>query len=327
MNARTFRDALSSFATGVTIVTTFELREDQSVLPVGMTASSFNSVSMDPPLILWSVTKSSLSAQTFRSAQHFSVHILASDQVELSNRFACRGTDKFAGVDYTWDRNNVPVIADVVTRFDCTTWNVVEGGDHWIIIGEVNNLVKLNKEPLVFSGGSYALASPLRSTPPATTASNPGPSPIDSLLLYNLSRAYHQMSQRFYRSVHSSGLSVPEWRILASLHSNARRKLPELAARTFIDPYVLLDMLIPMREAGLCDITGNIEQEHTKIEVTGTSSGHARVEHLFKLAHAQALSAVEDSGRAESNAEHPELDVLVSLLQKVITNTDESKTA
>ena len=91
-----FRSALSSFATGVTIRTTQDLNKE----PIGMTASSFNSVSMDPPLVLWSIAKSALSAPSFTDATFFAVHVLASDQAEISNKFAIKGEDKFSNINF-----------------------------------------------------------------------------------------------------------------------------------------------------------------------------------------------------------------------------------
>ena len=156
-DTREFRTALSGFSTGVTIVTSISDDGEK----VGMTASSFNSVSTEPPLILWSVTKSALSASVFRDAKYFSVHVLASDQIDLSNKFAQRGADKFAFVDHSQDSNGVPIISGSVSRFDCSSWAVHEGGDHWVIIGEVEGIARENKESLVFSEGSYATASPI----------------------------------------------------------------------------------------------------------------------------------------------------------------------
>jgi len=324
MDTRMLRDALSSFATGVTVVTT---TENNGALPIGMTASSFNSVSMDPPLVLWSVTKSALSAEIFRTAQYYAIHVLASDQVSLSNRFATRGMDKFDTVDYQLDANHIPCLSGVVTRFDCAAWNVVEGGDHWIIIGKVIRVEKNNKEPLVFSGGSYATASPLRAPTSLPEDTSVLRSPIDTMLLYNLSRAYHQMSQHFYHSVHDSGLSVPEWRILASLHSKAQRDLPDLAARTFIDAFVLVDMLLPMQEAGLCEVIGELHTENTELRICGTALGHSRVEHLFNLAKNQEQNALAGYQApaseldSDNTAQQRTLESLVSMLQKVISNT------
>jgi len=220
IDARDFRDALSSFATGVTIVTA----NDDDDAPVGMTASSFNSVSTDPPLILWSVTKTALSAPTFQKAEHFAVHVLASDQTDLSNKFAKSGADKFEGTAYSIDGNKVPIIEGCATRFDCKTWAVYEGGDHWIIVGEVLGLVTDKKEGLVFGGGSYAVASPLTTLNPHDTVDTGSEGLVEDMFFYHLSRAYHHMGHEFHRAVQDSGLTVAQWRILASLFELARQQ-------------------------------------------------------------------------------------------------------
>lgn len=157
IDARELRNALSTFATGVTIVTC----KDADGKPVGATASSFNSVSMDPPLILWSVTKSINSANAFINAKEFVINVLASDQVELSNGFARSGEDKFAGTDTEEGVGGVPMLKDCVTRFQCKAWATYDGGDHEIIVGEVVAMDSSDKEGLVFYRGGYAKAKRL----------------------------------------------------------------------------------------------------------------------------------------------------------------------
>jgi len=158
-DAREFRDALSAFATGVTIVTAKNADGES----VGMTASSFNSVSMDPPLVLWSVTKKAMSAPAFKDAQYFAIHVLGADQIDISNRFATSGADKFGDTNHTIDNNCVPIIPDCASRFDCKQYAVHDGGDHWIILGQVLNFERAKKQSLVFAGGSYATAWPIQS--------------------------------------------------------------------------------------------------------------------------------------------------------------------
>ncbi len=306
-NAREFRDALSAFATGVTIVTAVDATDK----PVGMTASSFNSVSMDPPLILWSVTKSSHGADAFKQAANFSVHILASDQMELSNQFAKTGSDKFSGTGFTLNTEGVPVLPQCVCRFDCSAWACYEGGDHWIIVGLVEALYRDNHEPLIFSRGSYATASPLRVKTDNISVESTGFSHVDNLLLYNLARAYRQMADQFHCVVQESGMSVPEWRILASLHGGAPRTLSELAVRTFIEPHVLTDMIDEMVEHGLCVCSGAGEA----ITVKGTAAGQEKVEHLFQLGSDQ-----ENAAMGENPSDN--LRQLITLLQSVISNTN-----
>jgi len=302
---RDMRDALSSFSTGVTIVTT----TDTENRPIGMTVSSFNSVSMEPPLILWSVTKSSLSAECYKDASRFAVHVLARDQVELSNQFARAETDKFANTKYHLDKNGVPVLSDCASRFDCSQWACYEGGDHWIIVGRVESLERNLAEPLVFSGGSYAVASPLQQSKPGTTEISAEQSPIDGLLIYNLSRAYRQLADQFHDCVRQTGLTVPQWRILASLHGGARREMPGLAVRTFIDPPILQDMIEKMQEDGLCSVSSS---GNTTL-VVATEYGEQR--HLFTLSIEQERSALGDGHTAD-------LQQLIDLLRTVIANTD-----
>lgn len=306
-DTREFRTALSGFSTGVTIVTA--IADDGE--KVGMTVSSFNSVSTDPPLILWSVTKAALSAPVFRDAKHFAVHVLATDQIGLSNQFAKSGADKFANVDFTQDSNNVPILKGCVARFDCSSWAVHEGGDHWVIIGEVQSIARENKEGLVFSDGSYATASPVRPVKAAATEQIDVESPIDNLLIYNLSRAYRQMSSQFHDSVRDSGLTIPAWRILASLYGGVSRDLPDLEARTFLDTEALSDSLVSLQQDGLCVVS---EAEGMK-RVTGTDDGHKRVEHLFSHGEELDKAAVGKSGEAG-------LQQLITQLAEVVRNTN-----
>ena len=153
---RAFRDALGSFATGVTIATT--LAPDGE--PVGVTASSFNSVSLDPPLVLWSLAKSAQSREAFTASGHFAVHVLAASQQDLSDRFARSGADKFSGLD--WDRGELgsPLFADFAARFECRTRHEYEGGDHVILVGEVVAFEAHDVPPLLFHAGSYARRRP-----------------------------------------------------------------------------------------------------------------------------------------------------------------------
>ncbi len=301
------REALSSFATGVTIITA----SDQDGNPCGMTASSFNSVSMNPPLILWSIGKNALSAPVFTTTELFAVHILHKDQIETSNAFAKSGTDKFSNVDYVISDQGVPHLSGVLTRFDCKTWSISDGGDHWVIIGEVLNLEKSKGEGLVFANGSYATANPI--IPHALNASEIQDldAPIENLLIYHLSRAYKQLSEQFHEAVLASGLSVAEWRILASLQGQARREFSDLVNRTFVDPANLNDLLVALQKEGLCSFKACDEESI----VWGTVKGNARVEHLFKLGSEQETSALGEAGKSG-------LSQLIAQLKEVVNNTN-----
>ena len=152
---RDLREALGTFATGVTIVTAWD---DAANEPVGVTASSFNSVSLDPPLVLWSIAKTALSAGVMTGGTPFAIHVLHAEQTKLANRFAKSGTDKFGPTDFTRADNGVPVLTHCVTRFDCSLHAVHEGGDHLIIVGYVDGITRTEGEALVFHEGQYSAA-------------------------------------------------------------------------------------------------------------------------------------------------------------------------
>lgn len=156
-----FRTALGIFPTGVTVVTT---RDDRGEA-VGLTVSSFNSVSMDPPLILWSIMRTSPSLALFEAAEHFAVNILADDQAEISNRFASPVADRFAGLDVTNGVGDVPLIGGSAAQFECANWNKVDGGDHLILIGRVLTFRGSDRSPLIFAKGRYETLGPVRDLP------------------------------------------------------------------------------------------------------------------------------------------------------------------
>jgi flavin reductase (DIM6/NTAB) family NADH-FMN oxidoreductase RutF len=152
--ARDFRDALGRFATGVTVVTT--TGPDG---PAGFTANSFASVSLDPPLVLWSPAKASSRFSLFANAKNYAIHILAAEQAELCNRFI-RGGQGFDGLDWTENEQGAPVIPGALARFDCCLHAAHDGGDHQIILGRVLHCTMRAGAPLIFSQGGYGAFNP-----------------------------------------------------------------------------------------------------------------------------------------------------------------------
>ena len=153
---RALRDAMRSLATGVVIVTT---RGDAGV-PVGLTVNSFNSVSLQPPLVLWSIRLEAPSLSAFRSHGAFAVNILAADQRELAERFAARIPDRFNGVSWSEGYEGVPVLGGCLAALECRSYARHPGGDHEIHLGEVVNLTNRPGVPLIFQGGRYAALDP-----------------------------------------------------------------------------------------------------------------------------------------------------------------------
>lgn len=151
--ARRFRDVLGRFASGVTVVTAMSGDE-----PVGMTCQSFCSVSLTPPLVLFCPSKTSRAWPRIHRAGRFCVNLLAADQQELSNQMAARGSDKYAGV--AWkpsSKTGSPVLEGTLGYVDCTVHAVHEAGDHYVVIGRVEELADHDRDqPLIFFDGAYA---------------------------------------------------------------------------------------------------------------------------------------------------------------------------
>ena len=151
------RSTLGSFATGVTVITA--LAPDGE--PIGLTVSSFNSVSLDPPLILWSLSLNSPNLEAFRSASHYAVNVLAADQQWLSDRFAGRSNDRFADLPRCAGLAGVPLIDGCCAWFECANEAHYPGGDHLIFVGRVERFAQGESEsPLIFHGARYRQLAP-----------------------------------------------------------------------------------------------------------------------------------------------------------------------
>jgi flavin reductase (DIM6/NTAB) family NADH-FMN oxidoreductase RutF len=153
-----FRAALGMFATGVTIVTA----RDAEGKPVGITANSFNSVSLDPPLVLWSLARSAASMAVFEQGSHYAINILASSQRTLAERFGRRSVNRFAGVSFSAGAGGAPVLEGAAAVFECRNRSRYEEGDHVIFVGEVERCLRREgTQPLIFHGGRYFTELPL----------------------------------------------------------------------------------------------------------------------------------------------------------------------
>ncbi|MGB0907320.1 MAG: flavin reductase [Maricaulaceae bacterium] len=228
-NPNAFRNALGQFATGVTIVTTAE--EDGT--PVGVTASSFNSVSLDPPLILWSLAKTAKSMPAYQNSGGFNVHVLAAHQSGLSNQFARPSSDKFEGIDWTPCDQGFPQLPEYAAQFRCKTTFQYEGGDHIIFVGEVVDYQAHDLPVLVFHGGRYADAKQKQA---AQTPSEPSVDLgqgqfTDNFLLYLLSRAHFQSSYPTRKAFKAIGMSEPEYFCLSLLSMSGALSQDDIISR------------------------------------------------------------------------------------------------
>jgi flavin reductase (DIM6/NTAB) family NADH-FMN oxidoreductase RutF len=150
-DTRALRSALGRFATGVTVVTT----RCPSGKLVGLTANSFSSVSLDPPLVLWSLRRTAASLQSFTGSRYFAVNVLSADQEKLSNHFATPSPDKFADIKFETGIAGCPLLPRTLACFECQLETEVEGGDHVIFLGRVLRATYRDGVPLIFASGSY----------------------------------------------------------------------------------------------------------------------------------------------------------------------------
>jgi 3-hydroxy-9,10-secoandrosta-1,3,5(10)-triene-9,17-dione monooxygenase reductase component len=227
-DARNLRGALGQFATGVTVITTVD--GDKS--PVGVTASSFNSVSLDPPLVLWSLAKTARSMKAFEESGYFCVHVLGASQEELSARFATPGSDKFAGQEWIPGHGEVPLLPDFAARFQCKTTHMYEGGDHLIFVGEVLDYEKSDEPPLVFHGGRYALAkSKGQGEKPGAAVDITHGTFTENFFLYLIARAHFQASAPLRKEYARANINEDEYLALTMLGLGGPLSLQALQVR------------------------------------------------------------------------------------------------
>ena len=151
-DSRTLRDALGCFATGVTVVTCF----DADGAPFGLTANSFTSVSLDPPLLLVCIHKEANCAGAMGAAEHFAVNVLQTEQQPASIRFSTRQEDRFGVNDWRKGEYGAPVLTESLGVFECERHGVHDGGDHHILVGQVLKAsFDPHLDPLLFFRGSY----------------------------------------------------------------------------------------------------------------------------------------------------------------------------
>lgn len=228
LDRQEFRKALATFTTGVTIIT--GMAPDGT--PVGVTANSFNSVSLDPPLVLWSLAKSSRSLAAFDASPYWAVHILSADQDALSNRFAKSGADKFVDLPVETGAGGAPLLAGCAARLQCKTTFKYEGGDHIIFVGEVVGLDRSGVPPLVFHGGKYAVATAKTDALAFSDGAvyDAESSFTENFSGYLLARAHFQFYSQLRAHIEGAGLSDSEYFVLSVLIIKEGRSIASLNA-------------------------------------------------------------------------------------------------
>jgi len=284
LDSRQFRTALGSFATGVTIVTT-RAADGQ---PIGLTANSFNSLSLEPPMVLWALAKSSKSLPAFVAAEYFAVHILAVDQQSLADLFARRGADKFADLELDSGPGGIPLLRGCSARFQCRSAHHYEGGDHMILVGEVVAFDHFDRPALAFHGGGYA--NLIRRAPGSAGAREADAAAVGSFsrdfLGYLLGSAHARLMARVRGDLERYQLAEEHYHVLMFLSNEDNLTLAELTALTQLtDRQVTYQTLTTLAIRDLVVVSGG---DYPSTRARLTAEGHR-----VALALGVALKAAE----------------------------------
>lgn len=293
IDPKAFRRALGNFATGVTIVTAI----DPDGTKVGVTANSFSSLSMDPPLVLWSSKKDAKSTPVFEAAPNFAVNVLASDQLEMSNHFARQQEDKFAGVEWEKGIGGVPIFPNCAGRFQCETYEKIDGGDHWIFVGRVIAFDDFGRSPLCFHQGSYAMVLAHPTSYPKTrqeTDDNVDQGRMGNHVFFLMLRALRAYQDRYQPKIETLGLSLLESRTLLVLRDRPGQGVDEL----------LMYLNTPIEEVHAV-LSNLIDRGHIVTEGNGyvlTEKGRHKADECWQIAEAHAHETFEQFGKAQVDA-------------------------
>jgi flavin reductase (DIM6/NTAB) family NADH-FMN oxidoreductase RutF/DNA-binding MarR family transcriptional regulator len=319
------RQCLSRFATGVTIIAT----RAPDGRYVGLTASSFNSLSLDPPLILWSLSTKAQSLEVFKGQRFFSVSVLSVEQVELARRFAARLPDRFDGIAVHEGLDGIPLIDGALGWFECERRTQMLQGDHWLFIGEVKRCAAADGSPLIFRHGEFAVADSLQSQPAeasrdtwrpasepwdiaagsptdpqAPSAASvvttehgglePGDQPFyEEYLPFLLARAGHQVEAGFHRQLHRHDLSMLSWRVLAALSSRDDWTIGELCEASLAKQPTISKLIDRLVHQGM--VIRRADAGDARRMLIGLSAkGHATMAPVLQDAAAFNLSLLAD---------------------------------
>lgn len=285
IDPKAFRRALGNFATGVTIITA----RAPDGTNVGVTASSFNSLSMDPPLILWSSMKDTPSCKLFETATHFAVNILSSDQMAMSNHFARQQEDKFASVEWEPGLGGAPLFENTAGRFQCESYDKLDGGDHWIFVGKVVAFDDNGRPPLCFHQGSYSMVFTHPETLPKAASSSAVQSEngrAGNHIFFQMLRAVRTYQDRYQPKLEGLGLSLIEARTLLLLND-----LDALDSEA-----LMLELHSPLSEAHAA--LDNLKDRGLLCETGGkyalTEDGRAQAVNCWEIADAHATEAFKE---------------------------------
>lgn len=278
-DSRSFRRALGNFATGIIVVTA----QDEYGNKVGMTANSFTSVSLDPPMLLWCIDKRANSHTVFSKAKYFAVNILAADQIQISNNFARPKEDRFDGIHYVEGIGRSLLIKDVAAQFECELLEEIDAGDHIILLGKVLSFNDFGRAPLLYHQGAYSAILPHPSLRKkmdeiqSVSASDINKK-LSTNIYYLLLQAIRAYENDYYPKQLASGLRSSEARILLVLAANLAKNKAQMVKEAAIPMREIDQALEILLRKNLLEIKND--------EVSLTEKGQEQALSLFDLAEA-----------------------------------------
>lgn len=251
VDPRLFRRCLGQYGTGVAVITTRTAEHN-----AGLTVNSVASVSLQPPLVLWSVSRASRSFSKFENAENFAVNILSKDQIELSRQFSSDVPDRFSGVATTPGNADAPLIDGAVVQIECSREAAHDAGDHVIVVGRVVRLKRYAGDPLLFVQGRYAVAADhpgdevdLEETSPAAPTRSSDSGPLIPLIF----ETHHALSEKFEDHRRAEGMSSSVARALAVIYDHPGISLEDLSRHAYLGVRITEDVLDEMSAQG--DVT------------------------------------------------------------------------
>tara|TARA_B110000305_G_scaffold88189_2_gene99412 strand:+ start:13721 stop:14647 length:927 start_codon:yes stop_codon:yes gene_type:complete len=303
LDIKILRNCFGKFATGITVITA--LAPDGT--KIGLTVNSFSSLSLEPPLVLWSLDKKSKSLSAFIAATHFAINVLASDQMDISNNFARTSEDKFNNIKLSESKYDLPLLSGTVAHLECKNISTYEGGDHLIFIGEVEHFKTSNKKPLLYTNGQYTTAA----RHPAVKMSAPEEQDVskkDDFIVPLLLRSYWEISDPFYRELQDEGMPISHARIIVHLSHSPNLTKAELSKAIRVDMTAVTTSV-----AWLCD-NGYLNTLNND-QLTLSPAGN---EHLKDVQlRAQRLEKEVLDGYSNED-----VNMLKSMLKKIINRQD-----
>ena len=246
-----YRRCLSQFATGVTVVTA---RSGSKL--VAMTANSFSSVSLDPPLVSWSVKRDSQSFQAFSEAPGFVINILSSDQIALSRHFGKSGDDKFSGISWTPGVDGLPLLSGAAACIECRRVRDFDGGDHLVMLGQVVRFTHFDRNVLLFVQGKYGVVG----EHPELLAGMGGAKddfaagPVNEFFAGLMYRAYGALAVGMTQAQHELGFDPVEGRLLGAIATFAGRTAETLLPELYLSTNATETGIASLRDQGLVDV-------------------------------------------------------------------------